>query len=144
LFFQKKFNPTEASHSCCGWRLCCNLGGIEMFQKIIINKKFIFIFLIFFQKISIPPLLWRSRRAWRLLRGGGGIGTRQSHQPTHVIELNSSTGILLSSYSREIRNGGLVACQSNPPPDRAVVYDGIHEEGEGMDRGNIHTWSAST
>jgi hypothetical protein len=32
----------------------------------------------------------------------------------------------------------------NPPPDGAVVYDGIHGEGGGMDRGNIHTWSAST
>jgi hypothetical protein len=51
---------------------------------------------------------------------------------------------LLPSYSREIRNGGLAACQSNPPSDGAVIYDDIHGEGRGMDRGSIHTWSAST
>jgi hypothetical protein len=46
-----------------------------------------------------------------------------------MIELNSTIGILLPSYSREIRRGGLTTCQSNPPPDGAVVYDGIHGEG---------------
>jgi hypothetical protein len=34
----------------------------------------------------------------------------------HVIKLNSTIGILLPSCSREIKSGGLVACQSNPPP----------------------------
>jgi hypothetical protein len=62
----------------------------------------------------------------------------------HMIELNSTIGILLPSYSREIRSMGLAACQSNPPPDGAVMYDDIHGEGGGMDHGNIHTWSAST
>jgi hypothetical protein len=62
----------------------------------------------------------------------------------HVIKLNSTIGILLPSNTREIKSGGLAACQSNPPPDGAVVYDGIHGEGGGMDRGSIHTWSAST
>jgi hypothetical protein len=61
-----------------------------------------------------------------------------------MIELNSSIGILLPRYSQEIRNGGLAACQSNPLPDGAVVYDSIHGEGGGMDCGSIHTWSAST
>jgi hypothetical protein len=118
-------------------------AGTEMFQGKNINNEI---------KIKIKknskkfqsPLPQRSRCARRLLRGGRGIGTRQSHQPTHVIELNSSIGILLPSYSREIKNGGLVACQSNPPPDGAVVYDSNHGEGGGMDCGNIHTWSAST
>jgi hypothetical protein len=41
-----------------------------------------------------------------------------------VIELNSTIGILLPSYSREIKSGGLATCQSNPPPDGAVVHDG--------------------
>jgi hypothetical protein len=41
----------------------------------------------------------------------------------HVIELNSTIGILLPSYSQEIRSGGLQACQSKPPPDGAVVHD---------------------
>jgi hypothetical protein len=42
----------------------------------------------------------------------------------HVIELNSTIGILLPSYSQKIMSGGLAACQSNPPPDGAVVHDG--------------------
>jgi hypothetical protein len=58
----------------------------------------------------------------------------------YVIELNSTIGNLLPSYSRDITSRGLVACQSNPPLDG----DGIHGEGGGMDRGSIHTWSAST
>jgi hypothetical protein len=41
-----------------------------------------------------------------------------------VIELNSTIGILLPSYSREIRSGGLAACQPNPPPDGAIMDDG--------------------
>jgi hypothetical protein len=41
-----------------------------------------------------------------------------------VIELNSTIGILLPSYFPEIRSGGLTACQSNPPPDGAVIHDG--------------------
>jgi hypothetical protein len=121
------------------------LAGIEMFQGNFFIFYFLFLFIFKkFQKNFNPPLPRRSRRARQLLRGGEGIGTQQSHQPTHVIELNSSIGILLPSYSREIRNGGLATCQSNPPPDGAVVYDGIHEEGGIMDRGSIHTWSAST
>jgi hypothetical protein len=49
-----------------------------------------------------------------------------------MIELNSTIGILLPSYSREIRIGGLVACQSNPPPDGAVVYDGCTTTSVGL------------
>jgi hypothetical protein len=37
------------------------------------------------------------------------------------------------------RSGGLAARQSNPPSDGAVVYNGIHGTGGGMDRGSIHT-----
>jgi hypothetical protein len=83
--------------------------GLKCFKeknKIQKNKIKIFIF------FSILPR-W-SRRARRLLRGDGGIGTRQSHQPTHVIKLNSSIGILLPSYSREIRSGG--ACSMSIQP----------------------------
>ena len=61
----------------------------------------------------------------------------------HMIKLNSIIGILLTSYSREIRSGGLAAYQSNLPLDGAIVYDGIHKEGRGMDYSNIHTWSTS-
>jgi hypothetical protein len=68
-------------------------AGTEMFQGY-------FILFYFIQKKFNPPL------PRRLLCGGGGIGTRQSLQPTHVIELNSSIGILLPSYSREIRSRG--------------------------------------
>jgi hypothetical protein len=31
-FFQKNSIPPGLQHSCRGRRLCCNLGGIEMFQ----------------------------------------------------------------------------------------------------------------
>jgi hypothetical protein len=32
-FFKKISIPLRLQHSYCGRRLCCNLGGIEMFQE---------------------------------------------------------------------------------------------------------------
>jgi hypothetical protein len=49
---------------------------------------FLFFFIFYFQKkFNPPPLPRQSRRAQRLLHGGGGIGMQQSYQPNFILFL---------------------------------------------------------
>jgi hypothetical protein len=65
--------------------------------------------------------------------------------PTNVCDQTkfNNWNFFSKIFSRN-QERGLAACQSNPPPDGAVVYDSIHGEGGGMDHDSIHSWSAST